>query len=68
MNGIDPYALMQHASGRIKASQDPAELDRLLDDLEYLWEAMDPELQDLAEQVMTGLRERIAALRGQAGG
>jgi len=63
MNGIDPYQTLQRASGRIQESQDPAELDRLLDDIEYLWEAMDPELQGLAEQVMDRLRERIAALR-----
>jgi hypothetical protein len=64
MNGIDPYAVMQHAAGRIKESQDPAELDRLLDDIEYLYEVLDPELQGLAEQVMDGLRVRIAQLRG----
>ena len=64
MNGIDPYAAMQHAAGRIKESQDPAELDRLLDDIEYLYEVLDPELQGLAEQVMDGLRGRIAQLRG----
>ena len=64
MNGIDPYATMQRAAGRIKESRDPGELDRLLDDIEYLCEAMDPELQGLAEQVMDGLRERIAELRG----
>jgi ABC-type transporter Mla subunit MlaD len=63
MNGIDPYQTLQRASRRIQESQDPAELDRLLDDIEYLWEAMDPELQGLAEQVMDRLRERIAALR-----
>jgi len=65
MNGIDPYATLQHAAGRIKASQDPAELERLLDDIEYLWEAMDPELQTDAEQVMAELSARIAALRGR---
>ena len=64
MNGIDPYATLQRAAGRINASQDPAELERLLDDIEYLWEVLDPELQGSAEQVMEGLRERIAALRG----
>ena len=63
MNGIDPYAVMQRAAGRIKESQDPAELDRLLDDIEYLYEVLDPELQGLAEQVMARLRERIAELR-----
>jgi hypothetical protein len=64
MNGIDPYAVMQRAAGRIKECQDPAELDGLLDDIEYLYEVLDPELQGLAEQVMDGLRGRIAQLRG----
>jgi hypothetical protein len=63
MNGIDPYATLQRAAGRIVASQDPAELERLLDDIEYLWEVLDPELQGPAEQVMERLRDRIAALR-----
>jgi|APIni6443716594_1056825.scaffolds.fasta_scaffold1011991_1 ABC-type transporter Mla subunit MlaD len=67
MNGIDPYATLQRAAGRITESQDPAELDRLLDDIEYLYEALDPELQGLAEQVMERLRERIGELRAQAG-
>ncbi len=66
MNGIDPHATMQRAAGRITESRDPAELDLLLDDIEYLYEAMDPELQGLAEQVMERLRERITELRAQA--
>ena len=64
MNGIDAYATLQRAAGRIKESRDPAELERLLDDVEYLYEAMDPELQSVAEQVMDRLRERIGQLRG----
>jgi hypothetical protein len=64
MNGIDAYATLQRAAGRIKESRDPAELERLLDDVEYLYEAMDPELQSLAEQTMDRLRERIGQLRG----
>lgn len=65
--GIDPYATLQRTAGRITESRDLAELDRLLDDIEYLYEALDPELQGLAEQVMDRLRERIAELRAKAG-
>lgn len=35
----------------------------MLDGLEYLYEVMDPELQDLAETLMQRLRERMASLR-----
>lgn len=60
--GIDPYAFMQQAAGRLDRITDPRELDRLLDDLEYLFEVLDPELQDLAEQIRERIEERRAAL------
>lgn len=61
--GMDPYAYMQQAAVRLDHISDPRELDRLLDDLEYLFEVLDPELQDLAERLM----ERIRALRAGLG-
>jgi hypothetical protein len=60
--GVDPYAFLQSASGRLDG-MDAASLDRLLDDVEYLYEVMDPELQPLAEQVMERIRARLEALR-----
>jgi hypothetical protein len=63
MNGVDPYAFMQSAAGRLDDSQDPAELERLQDDLEYLYEVLDPELQGIADRLMGQLVERIATLR-----
>lgn len=60
--GVDPYAFMQQAAGRLDRISDPRELERLLDDLEYLFEVLDPELQDLAEQLMERIRARQAAL------
>jgi hypothetical protein len=66
LSGIDPYAVMQHAAGRTRASRDPTELERLYDDIEYLYEAVGPELRGLAEQVMQRLRERIGELRAAA--
>jgi len=65
MDGIDPFAFMQSAAGRLDRIDDPAELDRLLDDLEYLFEALDPELQYLAEDLMQRTRIRLGQLRGR---
>ena len=62
MQGIDPYAFMQSAAGRMDTLTDAAELDLMLDDLEYLYEVMDPELQSLADGLMERVRERIARL------
>ncbi len=63
MRGIDPYAFMQAAAGRLDGIDDPAELDRLLDDLEYLFEVLDPELQYLADDLMQRTRDRLRHLR-----
>lgn len=63
MQGIDPYAYMQRAAGRVDQA-DAAETERMLDDLEYLFEVIDPELQGLAEGLMQRLRARLAELKG----
>lgn len=63
MDGIDPYAFLQAAAGRLDRLTDTESLDRLLDELEYLYEVMDPELQTLADGVMERIRARLAALR-----
>ena len=62
MDGIDPYAYLQQVAVQLKDCTDPARCHRLLDDIEYLYEVMDPELQDLAEQTMTAVRARLAEL------
>jgi len=59
---VDPYAFLQAAAVRLDR-MDAEELDRLLDDLEYLFEVMDPELQPLAEGVMELARTRLQTLR-----
>lgn len=63
MHGVDPYQYMQQAAARADRA-DAAEAERILDDLEYLYEVIDPELQGLAEGLMERVRQRLAALRG----
>jgi hypothetical protein len=63
MNGIDPYAYMQQVATKLDRTNDPAEIHRMLDELEYLFEVIDPELQSLAETLMDRLRERLAEIR-----
>lgn len=62
VDGVDPYAYLQSAAGRLDR-MGAADLDRLLDDLEYLYEVLDPELQPLADGVMERARARLADLR-----
>jgi hypothetical protein len=63
MDGVDPYAYMQSVAGRVDALADLGELNRALDDLEYLYEVLDPELQPLADSLMERVRARILALQ-----
>jgi hypothetical protein len=61
MRGVDPYAYMQQVAGILDTLDDPDRVNTLLDELEYLYEVLDPELQPLADDL-------IARLRGRLGG
>ncbi|MCU0765841.1 MAG: hypothetical protein MUE39_00505 [Gammaproteobacteria bacterium] len=62
MNGVDPYAYMQQVAGALDALADRRKIDTLLDELEYLYEVLDPELQPLADDLIARLRGRLAEL------
>ena len=59
MNGIDPYGYMQRLSGEIDRLTDPDEIVTALDEMEYLFEVIPPELQDSAEQLIHLLRQKL---------
>lgn len=63
MDGVDPCAYMQIVGGRMDRTDDLQGLNRMLDGLEYLYEVLDPELQDLAESLMQCLREKMESPR-----
>ena len=59
MNGVNPWAFMQDLAGRIDGMSDRREIERALDDLEYLMEVMDPELQEPAYGLVERLRSKL---------
>ena len=59
MDGIDPYLYVQRVAETLDSLDDRRSLETALDELEYLYEVMDPELQESAEQVMAALRDRL---------
>jgi hypothetical protein len=63
VNGVDPWAFMQDLAGRVDGMRERNDIERALDDREYLMEMLDPELQEPAY----GLAERLRAKLGQAG-
>lgn len=58
-NGIDPYAYMQQVAGILDRLDDRARINTILDELEYLYEVLDPELQPLADDLIERLRRRL---------
>ena len=59
MNGVDPYAYMQQVAVRMNELVSRSEIESVLDELEYLFEVIPPEMQDNAEKLINMLRERL---------
>ena len=57
--GMDPYELMQQVAGKLDAMDDRDEIARALDDLEYVMEVLDPELQEPAYDLVERLRKKL---------
>jgi len=62
MHGVDPYGYLQQIAGRLDRLANRTEAETLLDEVEYLYEVMDPELQPLADTVIARLRDKLKAL------
>ena len=61
MSGVDPYSYMHQVSMRLRDLTDRDEIEETLDNLEYLFEVIPPEMQENAEQLISLLRERLKA-------
>jgi hypothetical protein len=59
MNGVDPYAYMQQIAMRMNELTSRDEIETVLDELEYLFEVIPPDLQDNAEKLIAILRDKL---------
>ena len=66
MNGIDPYAYMRQVSTRMDELVEAGQIEEVLDELEYLFEVIPPEMQDTAEQLISLLRDKLAAAKQES--
>jgi capsid portal protein len=60
MNGIDPIGYVQQVAMNMDQLTGRAEIETVLDEVEYLFEVIPPDLQELAEQVIDRLRQKLA--------
>jgi hypothetical protein len=58
--GVDPYTYLSEAAGKLDSLTRRDEIETVLDEVEYLFEVIPPELQDLAEPVIEALRQKLA--------
>ena len=59
MNGVDPYAYMQQVAVRMNEITRRDEIETVLDELEYLFEVIPPDMQHNAEQLISLLRDKL---------
>lgn len=60
MTGVDPYAYMHTVSMKLDDLTRRDEIETVLDEVEYLFEVIPPELQEPAEKLITILRSKLS--------
>ena len=60
MSGIDPYTYMQQVSMQMHELKSRSDIETALDELEYLFEVIPPEMQDKADKLISMLRKKLA--------
>jgi hypothetical protein len=66
MQGADSITTLQAIAGRIESPIEYVDLERALDEVEYLYQRQDPELSHLADGLIQTLRHRQAECAGHA--
>jgi hypothetical protein len=61
MNGVNPYQYLQTLSLRLDSLTEQSEIEAALDEIEYLFEVIPPEMQDLAEPIIEILRKKLSS-------
>jgi hypothetical protein len=57
--GIDPYGYLVEVSRTMDTLTQRDQIETVLDEVEYLFEVIPPELQDLAEPIIEALRQKL---------
>ena len=63
MSGVTPYISMNKIAARLDELNTRESITEALDEVEYLFEVIPPELQEPAETLIALLREKLNALK-----
>ena len=58
MTGVNPYSYLVEVSRMMDTLTQRDQIETALDQVEYLFEVIPPELQDLAEPIIEALRKK----------
>jgi hypothetical protein len=62
MSGVTPYITLEKIAARMKDMNTYDEVNEALDEVEYLFEVIPPELQEPAETLIAQLRDKLKNL------
>ncbi|HEX5636364.1 MAG: hypothetical protein HYZ31_12940 [Gammaproteobacteria bacterium] len=60
MKGVNPYVSMEEIAMKLPQLQSRDDIEKALDEVEYLFEVIPPELQDNAEKLISLLRDKLS--------
>lgn len=58
--GVDPYSYLADVSRTMDSLTQRDKIETVLDEVEYLFEVIPPELQDQAEPIIEALRKKLS--------
>ncbi len=59
---MEPYQYLQQASVALDTLDSSEEINKVIDELEFIFELLDPEHQNLAEDLMSRFNARLKTL------
>ena len=56
---MQAYRYLEQVAQSMESLEDPDEINKVIDELEYIFDALDPEFQELASELIAKLNERL---------
>jgi hypothetical protein len=59
---MEPYAYLEKVAGVLDSLQDQKDIQQVIDELEFIYEAVDPEFQEMVSGLIDRLTQRLQDL------
>ncbi len=59
---MEPYRYLEKVAQTLDTMADRKQINKVMDEVEFFYETLDPEFQDIAEDLITHLNRRLDAL------